>query len=658
MTQPSQYRLGVIAFVGTCLLVYALIADFHQDLLPIVAALNPELARIIEKSMKDGSLSYPLVVIFSAAIFVCLLKIEQDWNPIFVLRRVVHGWVSIPQIANALMVMMRDELVVPVDARANVAGDLDTPYVTVGDFDKDRRSLDRHWAELCYIRLWLERHRAQGSHFTFFNEPSFAWDQLQTDYDNARARIAPLKRGDVTDTNIFADVAGKVELVAPPVLPARRMFFLSSRTRRRRDALRDAKQFGVTITPDAPRANPLRYSAIFAVAIIAAIYFGVSLSAITWDLLHHNRATPESSEIATRWMYYALANYGMPIMAVLLLRYLGWKSDRSQPNSYLISYATIFLVALCVAAACLTVAQDGRPAAVPMEGFGQQLYKNIKWGVSPAVVSIYIAYHVDRQIDPLLPDIGSFEHRRFPQRLMSCVFFANTCHRIFGAADALNLGLAIGVAGSQAANSDHRNHLHHWRLIMALVGRVLTHYADASIRRIRKHRHTPPRQDRASETQTLGSCRRDHGRSPDWVGNLDVPPRGHHAPMGIRQKASVLRRPDFRYDWTYELPASLGSVHFEVESRAAGQFRLKEHLHRRQPLLRWSYQCDERMGGCAPSRIAKRKLQSANGARPSRSRNMTTCMNASKAEGKSTFSFPIHRTRTSSNGAIRDLTSI
>ena len=189
-TEPVS-ATGVIAFVGTCLLIYALIAYFHKDLLPIVGSLDPELQHTIERSMKDGSLPYPLAVIFSAAIFVRLLKIEKDWNPIFVLRRVVHGWVSIPQVANALMVMMRDELRVPVDARADVAGDPDTLYVTAGDFDKDRRSLDRQWAELCYIRLWLERHRAQGSHFTFFNEPSFAWVQLQADYDDVRERIAP-----------------------------------------------------------------------------------------------------------------------------------------------------------------------------------------------------------------------------------------------------------------------------------------------------------------------------------------------------------------------------------------------------------------------------------------------------------------------------------
>jgi hypothetical protein len=425
MTQPSQYRLGAIAFVGICLLVYSLIAYFHKELLPLVAIVAPELHQTIDKSMHDGSLAYPLVVIFSAAIFVSLLKVEKDWNPLFVLRRVVHGWVSIPQLANALMVMTRDELLVPPEARADVARNPDTPYVTVDDFDKDRRSLDRHWAELCYIRFWLERHRAQGSHYTFFNEPSFAWEQLRADYGNVRDRIVPLKRGDVTDTNIFADVADKVDLL-------RRQYcrlaacFLVFKNQTQRNALGDAKRFGVTIDPGVPRANPLRYAVIFFVAIMLAIYFGVTLSAIVWDLLHghFDAALSQDSELVTRWICYALGSYGMPILAILLLRYLGWTNDPGQPNSYIVSYATIFLVAVGVSTICLAITIKlvgyGQPATMD---FLELVATRFKWSISPAVVCVYIAYHVDRQIDPFLPDIGSHEAWRLPQRLMSCVFF-------------------------------------------------------------------------------------------------------------------------------------------------------------------------------------------------------------------------------------------
>ena len=425
MTQPSQYRLGVIAYVGVCLLFYALIAYFHKPLLPLVRVVAPELYQTIDKSMSDGSLPYPLVVIFSAAIFVALMKLDKDWNPLFVLRRVVHGWVSIPQLANALMVMARDELLVPVEARSNVAGDPDTPYVTVDDFDKGRHSLDRHWAELCYIRLWLEGYRAQGSHFTFFNEPSFAWEKLQSDYDNARNLVPPLKRGDVTDTNIFADVAAKIDSL-------RRQYcrlaacFLVFKNQTQKNALRNAKEFGVTITPNLPRANPLRYTVIFFVAIMIAIYLGVSVSAMTWDLLDGKLSATlnQDPDLITWWIGYALAIYGMPIFAVLLLRYLGWTIDPGQPNSYLISYATVFLVGLGVSVTCLVIAiklAGTTPAAAL--SFHDLILTRLKWGISPAIVCVYIAYHVDRQIDPLLPDIGAYDFWRLPQRLLTCFFF-------------------------------------------------------------------------------------------------------------------------------------------------------------------------------------------------------------------------------------------
>lgn len=421
MTQPTQYRLGMIVFVAACLLIYILIAYFHEELLPIIGAINPDLKSAMEKSAKDGTLSYPLIVIFSAAIFVGLLKVDKEWNPIFLLRRVIHGWVSIPQIANALMVMMRDQLIVPVGARAGVAADPDSPYVAVGDFDKDRRSLDRQWAELCYIRQWLERNRAQGTHFTFFNEPSFAWTQLQSNFDAVRKLVVPLKQEQKPDDNIMAVVAGQVtQLHAQYCRLA--ACFLVFKNETQKDAFHDANAFGVTIAEDPPRANPLRYTFIFAVTIILAIYLGVVASALGWDLLHHS-PLDLNQDIATKWMLYALANYGMPIFAALLLRYLGWRTDKSQPSSYLASYAAIFLVALCVAIACLSTAQIFL-AAPDSRSLFEKMYDNVKWCFSPAVVCIYVIYHLDRQIDPLLPNVGASAQGGFPERLVGCLAFA------------------------------------------------------------------------------------------------------------------------------------------------------------------------------------------------------------------------------------------
>jgi hypothetical protein len=195
------------------------------------------------------------------------------------------------------------------------------------------------------------------------------------------------------------------------------------------------------MTVELARANPLRYVGIFFVANMISIYFGVSLSAMAWDVLHHDPAAVlvQDPDLITRWIGFSLCDYGMPILVVLLLRYLGWTVDASQPNSYLISYASIFLIALAVSALFLAFAiwmAGASPTA--LRPFPQLVGASLKWSISPAIVAVYVAYHVDRQIDPLLPDIGSYRYWGMSQRLMSCVFFSLLV-TVFSALPALSI---------------------------------------------------------------------------------------------------------------------------------------------------------------------------------------------------------------------------
>jgi hypothetical protein len=135
----------------------------------------------------------------------------------------------------------------------------------------------------------------------------------------------------VTDANIFADVAAKVDTL-------RRQYcrlaacFLVFKNQTQKNALADAAQFGGTITLDRSRANPLRYIAIYLVAIVVAIYAGVSLSAMSWDLLHDNQAAAFSQDpdLVTRWICFALASCGMPILVGCCC---ATSAGRSMPDS-------------------------------------------------------------------------------------------------------------------------------------------------------------------------------------------------------------------------------------------------------------------------------------------------------------------------------------
>lgn len=409
MTQPAQYRAGAIGFSVICLLIYSLITYYHRELFPLIKYISGPLYEEIQKSTSDGSLNYPLAVIFAAAAFVALLKLDREWNPLLLLRGVIHGWVSIPQLAGTLMELARDELTVPTDLRPRVVADHNVEGVAIDDFDKGRRSLDRHWAELSYIRYWLRNYQEQGSHLTFFAEPCFAWRELQANYDDVCARIMPLKRGSVTDPSVFSDVAEKVDALRKTFcrLAACFLVFKNETTKA---AFADARHFGIPVPNDTERASPLRYIPIYLVALVFGVYVGVLATAAAWDLTHGygDRAFAQDPDITTRWVLFALSNYGTAILSVLVVRYLGWRTDPSQPGSYLVSYAFFFLLSLAVSIPFLSLAVHlltNNPAIAQMQ-FAKLLFTQSKWAVSPAVLTVIVVHSLDRHIDPLLPDVA------------------------------------------------------------------------------------------------------------------------------------------------------------------------------------------------------------------------------------------------------------
>jgi hypothetical protein len=434
MTQPRQYRMGMIAYVGLCLIAYMLIVAFYSDLAPFFAPLEPAAVdKLAQTYIKGAQISFPAVVILAIAALVTMLRIEQEWNPFLILRRVVWGWVSVPELANTIKADALNDLAVPEKARETIASDPKN-HVDIGDFEKDRTSLDRKWAELCYVRLWLRRNLEEGKHNTFFNEPKFTWRTLESEFDAVRDRITRAKQApkleDTFEREVFDAIASKAEALRSKYCSLA-AFFILFKNATKKAAAHDAGEFGVKIAPDEDRANPMRYIVMFTLAIVASIYLGVWVSATIWDLACRimgeevtSSAIAGNGAVATRWVYYGLATFGAPIAVALMLRYATWKYDAEQPDSYPTSYAVIVAVSLCVSIASLALATMLGSGPHANDPWTDLISRDFKWGWAPALISVYIVYHIDRQIDPLLPDIGKLGGEGVSHRLLACFSFA------------------------------------------------------------------------------------------------------------------------------------------------------------------------------------------------------------------------------------------
>jgi hypothetical protein len=156
--------------------------------------------------------------------------------------------------------------------------------------------------------------------------------------------------------------------------------------------------------------NPLRYSVIFLLTVIVAVYLSVYGSAVLYDLLSGKGLlfADQDVERVFSWIMYALSNYGLAILAVLGVRLAIWRVSGACNQSYLLVYCWTFVLAWLVGPLGLTlVAKYNGAAGVKDLSFGIAYYNMLRWGIGPGLVAVCITYFMDRQLSSDLPNIDT-----------------------------------------------------------------------------------------------------------------------------------------------------------------------------------------------------------------------------------------------------------
>jgi hypothetical protein len=166
--------------------------------------------------------------------------------------------------------------------------------------------------------------------------------------------------------------------------------------------------------------NPLRYWIMYVIALAFAVYVGVYASAIGYDCFVFGVLNPvQDPGRALTWVLYSLTNYGLAIILILLIR-LVIPSGASR----LITYCWTFLAAFVVGPLGLSVAVHYFGPDRLREMALLDLYFNmLKWGFGPALVCVYISYHLDLQTCGDLRAIKQ-SYSTVGWRLLNCLGFA------------------------------------------------------------------------------------------------------------------------------------------------------------------------------------------------------------------------------------------
>jgi len=423
MTSQGQYLLGSWAFIVLATFIFLLIVYLHKEVVEVAKLLGEPLSNDIIAAVENDHASYLVIIFAMGSVYLFHLKKEAEWNVLLMIRDLIHTWISVPQRGRKIVDEISFALTVPDQAANNVVNS--AIGVAAADFRKDRRTVDRVWAEICYMHMWISQQQSSGDDATFFTEPSFGLDQLVGQRDRIAWLVKTLKLGEAlplpnTPETIYNELRA-IHLKFARLIGCYLLYRNGSRQR----LASEARKFGVPFK-DEHVDNPLRYSVIYLLTVGVAVYISVYGSAIAFDVFAGKglvyAVSNQDAERVFSWILYSLSNYGLAIVAVLMVRFLIWKATETNSQSYLLTYCWTFLLACATGALGLTLAAKLNGASsVDSLSYVQTFTKMLQWSIGPGLIAICITYFMDRQLSSDLPDI---DRSIVARRIVNSVIFA------------------------------------------------------------------------------------------------------------------------------------------------------------------------------------------------------------------------------------------
>jgi len=422
MTSQQQYRLGSIAFVIFASGFFLLLVYAHKEVAKAADVFGEGLAKNIIDAVKDDAAPYLLVVAAMGAVYLYCLTKEANWNVLLMMRDAIQSWISIPQLAGQIVAQIQFSLNVPPDLVGEVLRN--SPEVVDQDFHKDRNTPDRIWAVTCYMKWWLTKGQDAGEDAIFFTDKSFGFEELLLQFEDATTRMRAWKAGGAIDPLAAAQLVNNIKALHNRFsrLVACYLIYRNASS----EALRvEAKKLGIELGSPATAENPMRYWIVYILALMASVYVGVYASGIVYDLITGaGLNVVQDPERAQSWILYSLSNYGVAIIAVLLLRVVSPYLGLGEHQTHLVTYCWTFVIAFITGPFGLAIAVHlFGPIKYETMPLLQVFYQMLWWGLGPALVAVYISYYLDRQTCHDLPDINHSYATVF-WRLLNCTGFA------------------------------------------------------------------------------------------------------------------------------------------------------------------------------------------------------------------------------------------
>ena len=401
LTSQRLYHVGVIGYALVSGLFFIAVTVYWVPLQPLLSLVLGQM-NLGTDAINRITAEEALAPILAVALVIYLIRWNSPYNPLLIVQNAAYDFAAIPRkayevhstIQNSQFFEKYQNRAEEIIAELNVENSLDK-----GDFEKNQKSLEFRWANVCMLYFEVDNFAKDSSYRRFFAEKSLNWPQIQSEHVHLSEEVARWKKAE-------PDYINSIQLIQQLEKIQDQLFwfltFLHIFGSNSEEALWEKIDQYSTKTSETRLLSPSKEIAAVGIGIAFATLGGHELGILFCKCFLSNSAEiPQFFSFeALKWLPFAMCAVWGPVAINTLIRCKLVRTfppgEREYWGMYIAMFLLTFILSLCAFVMVDFVMMYFRDTQMEVYLLKDRFKVFARWSIFPALIGSYCLYCIDR----------------------------------------------------------------------------------------------------------------------------------------------------------------------------------------------------------------------------------------------------------------------
>lgn len=402
LTSQRLYHAGVFGYALISGLFFIVVTVYWVPLKPFVTLALGQM-NLGNDAINRITAEEALTPILAVALLIYLIRWNSPYNPLLIVQTAVYDFAAIPRKAYEVHLKLQNSQFFEkyqnraqeIIAKLNVENSL-----SIGDFEKNRQSIEFRWANVCMLYFEVDNFANNSSYRRFFAEESLNWPKIQSEHFNLSKEVAEWKKAE-------PDYINSIQLVQHLEKIQDRLCwlltFLHIFGSNSEDALWEKIDQYSTKTNETRLLSPCKKIAAIGIGIAFATLGGHELGILfcKWFLQNSTEIPQFFTFEAFKWLPFAMSAVWGPVAINTLVRCklvrIFPPGDREYWGMYIVMFLLTLILSLCAFVMVDYVMMYFHDTQLEGYLLKDRFKAFARWSIFPALIGGYCLFCIDRR---------------------------------------------------------------------------------------------------------------------------------------------------------------------------------------------------------------------------------------------------------------------